>query len=150
LSLEANKQISISSFRLIESGDAELASRIIDETFVNAEAEDDPDQPERSVQGPKGFLATGSWLRTAFSDLRFEDLEAIAEGASVIVLATMTGRHTGIFQGIAPTGKSFKQRQIHVFRLRTHVVGRAKIREHRAQRDDLGLLLHLGWRPQGR
>jgi|HubBroStandDraft_1064217.scaffolds.fasta_scaffold16081_2 predicted ester cyclase len=70
-------------------------------------------------------------------------MEAIAEDDLVAVRATMTGIHNGEFQGIPPTGKHSRQGQIHVFRLRT-----GQIAEHAAQRDDLGLLLHLGWRPR--
>jgi ketosteroid isomerase-like protein len=142
MDLDENKKAAIASFRLIESGDAGLAARLIATDFVNREAEDDPDQPERTQAGPAGFLATGRWLREAFDELRFEDIEALAEGERVAVIATMTGRHTGPFQGMAPTGKPFRQRQIHLFRLRG-----GKIVEHLAQRDDLGLLLQLGWRP---
>ena len=142
MDLEANKQAAIESFRLIESGDPALANQLIATDFVNVEARDDPAEPNRSLKGPAGFLATGSWLRTAFSDLHFEDLRAIAEGIEVVVFSTMTGRHTGSFQGIPPTSRSFRQRQIHVFQMRD-----GKIIEHRALRDDLGFLLHLGWRP---
>jgi predicted ester cyclase len=59
----------------------------------------------------------------------------------VAVKVTMTGVHTGGFQGVAPTGKRFRQGQIHLFRLRA-----VKIVEHLAQRDDLGLLLQMEWR----
>ena len=72
-------------------------------------------------------------LRAAFDDLRFEDLETIAENERVAVQATTTERHTGEFQGIAPTGKHFRQRPIHLFWLRS-----GKIVEHVAQHDDLG------------
>jgi len=136
------KALAISSFRLIETGDVDLAQQIIAAEFTNREADDDPDQPDRSLRGPQGFLATSLWLRSAFADLHFVDLEAIAEGDKVVVQATMTGRHTGEFHGIPPTHKRFRQRQIHVFRLQS-----GKIAHHCAQRDDLGLLLHLGWRP---
>lgn len=141
MDLDTAKAVAIASFRLIETGDSELAGRIIAPDFINREAEGDPDQTPRNLHGPAGFLATGLWLREAFADLRFEDLDAITEGERVAVQATMTGRHTGEFQGIQPTGKIFRQRQIHLFRLRG-----GKIIEHVAQRDDLGLLLQLGWR----
>jgi len=137
------KALAISSFRLMETGDVTLARQIIATQFTNREADDDPGQPERSLRGPQGFLATSSWLRSAFADLRFVDLQAIAEGDKVVVQATMTGRHTCEFHGIPPTLKRFRQRQIHVFRLQS-----GRIIEHLAQRDDLGLLLHLGWRPE--
>jgi predicted ester cyclase len=144
MNVQQNKEIVIASFGVIESGGSDIAHQIIAANFANREAEDDAEQPERKLAGPEGFLATGSWLRAAFAELRFEDIEAVAEDDQVAVRATMTGRHVGEFHGIAPTGKHFRQRQIHFFRLQS-----GKIVEHLAQRDDLGLLLHLGWRPTG-
>lgn len=142
MSVSQNKEAAIASFRVIESGDASLAGEIVSPDFVNLEARDDPGQPDRGLKGPNGFLATSRWLRTAFGELRFEDLDMIAEDEHVAVRTTMTGCHIGEFQGIAPTGRRFQQRQIHIFRIRD-----GRIIEHSAQRDDLGLLLHLGWRP---
>jgi predicted ester cyclase len=142
MALERNVRVVLESFYLILSGDAEEAHRIIAADFVNREAEDDPEQPDRSLAGPAGFLATGAWLRSAFAELTFTDFEVIAEADRLAVRAVMTGRHVGEFQGLAPTGKEFRQRQMHFFRLRC-----GKVVEHAAQRDDLGLLLHLGWRP---
>lgn len=145
MSVEDNKGVAIESFRLIETGDHELAERIVALDFVNREADDDGDQPERSERGPEGFLATSRWLRGVFSDLRFVEIEAIGEGDRVAVRATMMGRHTGEFQGVAPSSRLIRQRQIHIFRLRE-----GKLVEHQAQRDDLGLLLQIGWRGPGR
>jgi predicted ester cyclase len=143
------KTVALESFRLIETGDAELAQRIIAPDFVNQEADDDPDDPERQLPGPAGFLATSQWLRDAFSDLHFELQEALAETSAttadegvVMAAATMTGRHVGRFNGIEPTGKRISHTQVHIFR-----VSAARITHHRAVRDDLGLLLQLGWRP---
>ena len=59
--------------------------------------------------------------------------------------ATMTGEHVGPFNGIAPTGKRIRHTQVHIFR-----VADGQITHHRAVRDDLGLLLQLGWHPGGR
>jgi predicted ester cyclase len=136
------KTIARESFRLIETGDPELAQKIIAPDFINQEAEDDPEDVERQLQGPAGFLATSRWLRDAFSNLRFELQETLAEGGTVMAAAIMTGQHTGLFNGIAPTGRSITHRQVHIF---TVVDG--QITNHRAVRDDLGLLLQLGWRP---
>jgi predicted ester cyclase len=136
------KAVALESFRLIEAGDPELARRIIAPSFVNEEADDDPEDAERQLPGPAGFLATSQWLRDAFSDLRFELQEALAEEGTVMVAATMTGQHAGLFNGIQPTGKRISQKQVHIFR-----VADGRITRHRAVRDDLGLLLQLGWRP---
>ena len=84
------KAIARESFRLIETGDAELARHIIAPDFINEEAEDDPEDVERQQHGPAGFLATSRWLRDAFSNLRFELRETLAEGDTVMAAAVMT------------------------------------------------------------
>jgi predicted ester cyclase len=136
------KAIARESFRLIETGDAELAQHIIAPEFINQEAEDDPEDVERQQHGPPGFLATSRWLRDAFSNLRFELQETLAEGDTVMAAAVMTGQHTGVFNGIAPTGRPISHKQVHIF-----TITDGQITRHRAVRDDLGLLLQLGWRP---
>jgi predicted ester cyclase len=136
------KAIALESFRLIETGDAELAQHIIAPDFINQEAEDDPEDVERQRHGPAGFLATSRWLRDAFSNLRFELQETLAEGGTVMAAAVMTGQHTGLFNGIAPTGRPVSHKQVHIF-----TITDGQITRHRAVRDDLGLLLQLGWRP---
>ena len=136
------KAIARESFRLIETGDAELAQHIIAPDFINQEAEDDPEDVERQQHGPAGFLATSRWLRDAFSNLRFELQETLAEGDTVMAAAVMTGQHTGVFNGIAPTGRPISHKQVHIF-----TITDGQIARHRAVRDDLGLLLQLGWRP---
>jgi predicted ester cyclase len=137
-----SKTIAHASFRLIETGDPDLARQIIAPDFVNEEADDDPEDTERQQHGPEGFLATSRWLRDAFSDLRFDIQETVADGNMVMAAATMTGQHTGPFNGIAPTRKSITHKQVHIF-----TIADGSITRHRAVRDDLGLLLQLGWRP---
>jgi predicted ester cyclase len=138
------KTVALESFRLIETGDAELAQRIIAPDYVNQEADDDPDNVERQLPGPAGFLATSQRLRDAFSGLRFELQETVSEEGLVMAAATMTGEHTGPFNGIEPTGNRINHKQVHIF-----TVADGQITRHRAVRDDLGLLLQLGWRPGG-
>ena len=138
------KAVALESFRLIETGDPQLAQRIIAPDYVNREADDDPADAGRQLPGPEGFLATSQWLRDAFSNLRFDLQETVAEGGTVMAAATMTGEHTGMFNGIEPTGNRFTHKQVHIF-----TVAGGQITQHRAVRDDLGLLLQLGWRPGG-
>jgi predicted ester cyclase len=133
------KTIAHQSFRLIETGDPRLAEQIIAPDYVNDEAKDDPEDVERQQDGPAGFLATSRWLRDAFSNLRFELQETVAEGGTVMAAAVMTGQHTGTFNGIAPTGRSITHKQVHIFAIADNQITR-----HRAVRDDLGLLFQLG------
>jgi predicted ester cyclase len=133
------KTIAHQSFLLIETGDPQLAEQIIAPDYVNDEAKDDPEDVERQQDGPAGFLATSRWLRDAFSNLRFELQETVAEGGTVMAAAVMTGQHTGVFNGIAPTGRSITHKQVHIFAIADNQITR-----HRAVRDDLGLLFQLG------
>jgi steroid delta-isomerase-like uncharacterized protein len=139
MSLEENKRVALESLRAIQTGDTAAAKRIVAGDFINREADDDPDRPDRGIRGPAGLIATSRWLSETFSDFRFELQEVVAEDDRVVVMATMTGTHTGTVHGIPPTRKPFHQRQIHLFRLRG-----GQIVEHSALRDDLGLLKQLG------
>ncbi len=83
------------------------------------------------------------WL-TAFPDFHYTIEEVIAVGEKVIQRQTATGTHLGElrlpFTGIVPpTGKHFQVQQIHIYTL-----ANGKIVEHRAIRDDLGMLQQLG------
>ena len=142
MSLEQNKQVVLESLRALETGDSTVANRIIATDFINREADDDPERPDRGLRGPAGLVATSRWLTGAFADLKFDHDEIVAEGETVIVMATMTGTHVEAFHGIPPTRKPFQQRQVHLFRMRD-----GQFVEHSALRDDLGLLRQLGVLP---
>jgi len=69
----------------------------------------------------------------------FLDEEVIAEGETVAARVTWTGTHRGSFLGIAPTGRTVRQKQMHFMHFRNgQMVG------HLAVRDDLGLRQQLG------
>lgn len=136
------KELARAALRIIETGDEALAARTIDPGFVNHDAEEAAEDADRRLTGPAGLLAAGSWLRDSFSDLRFQQRETAVDGTSVLAATVMTGRHTGSFQGIPATERAFRQQQVHIF---TTVDG--LITGHRAVRDDLGLLMQLGWQP---
>ena len=139
MSLEQNKQVVLDSFRVLENGDRVAADQIVALDFINREADDDPDRPDRGLKGPAGLIATSRWLSETFSDLRLDHHEVVAEDERVVVVATITGTHTGTIHGIPPTRKRFQQRQFHLYRMRA-----GQIVEHSALRDDLGLLHQLG------
>jgi hypothetical protein len=66
MSLEQNKQVALESFRVIETGDSVAAVRIIAPDFINREADDDPDPPDRGLKAPAGLIAISRWLSGTF------------------------------------------------------------------------------------
>jgi steroid delta-isomerase-like uncharacterized protein len=121
---------------LYSRNDPEAADRLLAADFVNHEA-----AAERSA-GPQGAKETAAWLHESFSDLRFEIEDVICDGESVVVRLTMSGRHTGAagpFAGMPVTGRPFRTRQIHMWR-----VSDGRITDHWAVRDDLGWMTQLG------
>ena len=129
MSLAQNKQVALEAFRVLETGDSTAADRIIAPDFINREADDDPDRPDRGLRGHAGLIATSGWLAETFSELRFDHHEVVAKDDRVVVVLTMTGTHTGTIHGIPPTGKRFQQHQFHLFGMRA-----GQIVEHSAQR----------------
>lgn len=128
------------------TGDVGLAVAATAQEWINDEAADEP--PACALPGPAGLLASGAWLRFAFSDLAFAEQSFVASADQVMSVVVMSGRHTGpmvVFsdgkpvQVIPPTGRRFSVRQAHVHQLRGDDIVR-----HAAVRDDLGLLTQLG------
>lgn len=77
-------------------------------------------------------------LANAFSDQRWTIHRVLAECDTVVLHCTHSGRHTGEFMGLAPTGRTFAYRQIHIVR-----VVNGKGVEHWAVRDDASLMRQL-------
>jgi predicted ester cyclase len=123
-------------FKAIETGDVSDVDAYIAKDYLNRESVDDGRSDKR---GPGEFRETAEWLRAAFSNLRFENVDVLACEDRVVVVTYMSGVHTGSFLGLPGTQRPFRQRQVHLFR----VDEENKVREHLAQRDDLGLRRQL-------
>jgi predicted ester cyclase len=133
-------------FRVLETGDPALAAEVVHDDFHNREAAVSP--TACSLPGPAGVLASGAWMRSAFSDLSFPVLGIARNDEQVWVRLRMQGRHTGAFvrfrdgaldQAIPPTGRDIDFEQIHVLELRD-----GKVVGHEAVRDDMTMLGQLG------
>ncbi|MFF3752556.1 ester cyclase [Streptomyces sp. NPDC002018] len=133
-------------FRILETGDSGLAAAVVDEGNHNREAAVSP--PACRIPGPAGTLASGAWMRFAFSDLRFPITGIIEDGNQVWVRLRMRGRHTGPFvrfedgtldQAIPPTGREIDFEQVHILDVRD-----GKVARHEALRDDITMLGQLG------
>lgn len=88
--------------------------------------------------GDEGLVATMHWYADAFEDQHVEVLHAVAEGDLVALHVELSARHTGYFRGVAPTGRRFRVREMHVLRF---TEGRAA--EHWCVRDESALVRAL-------
>ena len=123
---------------MLPAADFAAMAEVIDPDVVNH------DLPPGVPNGFAGVRATIGMLHAAFSQQRYEVHRVIGEGDTVVIDATMHGRHTGDFFGIPPTGREIALRSIHVVRYRD---GREV--ETWALSDRLGLLQQLGVIPEG-
>ncbi|HEY5866183.1 MAG TPA: ester cyclase [Candidatus Tectomicrobia bacterium] len=67
--------------------------------------------------GPEGFRQCYARLRSAFPDLCYTVDDLIAEGDKVVVRWTWSCTHTGVFRGIAPTGRQATVTGMAIYRL---------------------------------
>jgi predicted ester cyclase len=105
---------------------------VVSDDFVNHEA------PAGTPPGLGSITIFMHMLAAAFSEQRWTMHHVIAEGDTVVMHCTHSGRHTGEFMGLPPTGRSFAYKQIHIVRI---VDGKAV--EHWAVRDDASLMRQL-------
>lgn len=111
-----------------------LAEELFAADYIDQEA-----PPGLSNRGPESARQLVTMFHTAFPDVFFLVEEVIAEGETVAARVTWTGTHRGSFLGIAPTGRTVRQKQMHFMHFRnSQMVG------HLAVRDDLGLRQQLG------
>ena len=75
----------------------------------------------------------------AFADFKHVVEEVHAAGSVVVMRCTDYGTHTGVFEGVAPTGRTFKVGQIAIIRIEGD-----QITEIREEADMLGLMQQLG------
>ena len=125
-------------------GQLSAIDELVDDNFTNF-----------GVRRPGGHAAirriVTAW-RSAFPDLRYEIVQEIAHGDTVVHKVILRGTHLGEFQLAAgpsellgtlpPTGRTVETDHIHI-----HRVGDSKIVEHTASRNDLLMLHQLGFLP---
>lgn len=122
--------------RLIEEGFNKGNERVIDELVAPNFAT--REESMRAV-GLAGFKEMVAAFRTAFPDARMTIEDVIAEGDKVITWAYFTGTHRGPLEGIPPTGKRVKVKDVDLFRIE-----QGKVVERSTTFDRLGMLKQLG------
>jgi predicted ester cyclase len=125
-------------FEASNSSDISRVHEFISPQYFNHESQADPIRSK--LRGPEEFIDTVSALRSAIADLHYEEQEIFAADDKAALVAKVTGKHTGKFFGIPPTGNNISYQAVHIFRIGDD----GKIVEHRAIRDDLSLMMQLG------
>lgn len=64
-----------------------------------------------------GFQQVGQAFLAAFPDVRVDLHDLIAEGDFVVERNSVTATHTGAYQGIAPTDRTVRWTEIHIYRI---------------------------------
>jgi predicted ester cyclase len=95
--------------------------------------------------GPEGQAQLMERLWHAFPDAHFSVEHIVKDDDTVICIGTLEGTHEGELMGLAPTHRKVQWKQCHLIR----VSGDGKALEHRAIRDDVGLMRQMGIRPGG-
>lgn len=98
---------------IIEQGNPQSAEELFHQEFVNRSA------PPGTSAGKEGMLNTfDKVLRPAFSDLRVEIVDQMAEGDKVATRKVIHGTHTGVLLGVKPTGRKVRIDVIDIVRIR--------------------------------
>ena len=95
--------------------------------------------PNKEIHGAGGARNFAISLRSAFPDIKFTIKDQFAEGDKVVTHFIAEGTHRGSFEGIPPTGKSFKVSAIDI-----DYVKNGKVAECWSNLDELSLLQKLG------
>jgi uncharacterized protein (TIGR02246 family) len=134
----ANIRVVREALQALNSGDTSSVQEYIGSQYFNHESQVDPIRAK--LRGPEEFIDTVRNLRNAFSDLHYEEQETIASRDKVISILNVTGKHTGNFFVIPPTGNNIHYKAVHIHRIGED----GKIVEHKAVRDDLTFMMQLG------
>jgi predicted ester cyclase len=125
--------VAIGVARVFGELDEEAARTYIAPDFIDHEAS------PGVAGGPEGYLSTARYMRSAFSEARWQVDDFISQGDKFACRVTFSGKHTGNFMGIEPTGREVSVQHLHFYRVAD---GQAK--EHWGARDELTLLRQLG------
>jgi len=119
---------------IYNKGNYTLIDEIISSDFVIHSL-----NPHKEIHGPVGARNFAISLRDAFPDIKFTIKDQFAEGDKVVTHFVAEGTHQGSFEGIPPTGKSFKVSSIDI-----DYIKNGKISECWSNLDELSLLQQLG------
>jgi len=119
---ERNKQTALASVNGFRNRDVEAALKDVDNDAI--------EYGDGSINPVKGRDSVRKWMEAwfaAFPDLKGDDIMAAADGDHVMVCADWSGTWKNDFMGMKATGKSFKVKDVDIFKFNDA----GKIIEHR-------------------
>ena len=96
----------------------------------------------QGATGPAGFRGVVLGLRTAFPDIHYTIDDLVGEGDRVAVRWHWTGTHKGPFRTFPPSGKSFTNPGLAIFKFKDGKIVAAAL-----ETDRLGFLQQIGAGP---
>ena len=130
MSIKENKAIVRKVVEAANTRDLEVMDELVAPDFVDH---------KRQLQGLEALKQWAAMIYKSFSDFHETVEDIIAEGDKVWVRIKVTGRHTGEFLGLAPTGKKFTETSVDIFR-----IVNGKLVEGWSVTDELDFLKQLG------
>src|SRR5512133_1722117 len=137
MSVEENKSFMRRIYETFSTGDL----RTLDQ-FMATDVIDHNPNPSQApgLQGVQDYFQA---VRGAFNNFRITVEDQVAEGDKVVSRVVYSGKHTGEFFGIAPTGKEITATGMDMSRIEN-----GKIVERWGNQDDLKLMQELGVIPR--
>lgn len=134
MSLEENKAIASRwNEEIWSKGNMAAVDELMATNFVWLNA------PPGVASDREGFKRFQTGALGAFADMKCTVEDMVAEGDKVAVRWTWSGKHTGEYMGIAPTGKQVTMTGVSII----HIAG-GKIVEEWDESDNLGFMEQLG------
>ena len=124
---------------LWNTGNSELVAQVYADNVERI----DPNSPQ-PIHGREQIANYIAEVHTGFPNFKLEIKERMIEGEKVVSEWACTGTHSGVFQGIPPTG-----RRVTILGVSLNWVQGGKIITERAYFDRLSMLQQLGVAPGG-
>ena len=134
---EENKSFVRRIYETFSSGDLNTLDQ-----FISTDVVDHNPNPSQApgLQGVQDYFRE---IRGAFTNFRITVEDQVAEGDRVVSRIVFSGKHTGTFFGIAPTGK-----EITITGMDMAHIENGKLTERWGNEDDLKLMQELGVIPR--